>query len=141
MGYTLENIRNNVMTKITDYNLLNLEETELNEYIVALLIPSIAMCEFDITYDEISKELVSDNKISALEFEAICLYIVYQWISNKVSTITNFETRMGSTDYKTFSNANNLNALVSAKQDAYSMASYYANKSNNKRVIAKMVKK
>lgn len=141
MEYTLENIRNNVMTKITDYNLLNLDISELDEYIVALLIPSIAMCEFDITYDEISKELISDNEISPLEFEAICLYIVYQWVSNKVSTITNFESRLGSTDYKTFSNANNLNALVAAKKDAYTMASYYANKCNNKRVMAKMVKK
>lgn len=122
-----ELIKNSFFSKVKDYNLFQLTEDELDEFIKQNLKTSLILCEFnDVEFDDVMDRF--NRKLEGQEIMAITNYMVYNWIIPRVNSVELFEYSLSSNDYKIFSKANHLDAMKKIKDDSYNTARYYANK-------------
>lgn len=142
MATTYEDIRDDFMSSIVDYDFLKLTDGELQEVITQNMQTALRLCEFeDITYDDMME--VFNRDLNNLERIALTNYMIYNWIVPKVNNITAFQYRLSSNDYKRYSESKMLSELIKAKNDAYKTASYYVNKCANKKLtknLGKLIK-
>lgn len=131
MNTAFENVFDNFLSKIRDYDFVKLTQDELNEELIQKLKSAFPKCEFEnvelnLLMEEFTREL------SSLEIEALSYWLVYEWVTPMVNNVELFKYKLASSDYKKFSEANHLKQMLNIRDSAYSDASYYSNKVNIK---------
>lgn len=116
------------LSKITDYDILQLDEEELNIELKMLLKKALAkfvnIKEVSIDYDfeQFSREL------SGLEMDIISSYMVSEWISPKINNISLLRQSLSSKDFQMYSQANHLSTLMELKSKCDKEVQYWASR-------------
>lgn len=112
MATSFDNVIDMALTVIQDYKLNNLykDDQESFEAITnAFLIkglPEFTNCKTPLNYDIQSHEFLND--LSLLEISILADLWVYQWFQWHLQNVTQFEGKMTPSDFKHFSEAENL---------------------------------
>lgn len=131
MNTTFEEVFEYFLSKIREYDYMNLSQEELMSELTQKLKSAFAKAEFknvelDLLTDEFTRAL------STLEIEALSYWLVYEWINPRVNNVELFQYRLTSKDYERFSEANQLKELMDIRAESYNQARYYSNKVKNK---------
>lgn len=116
------------LSKITDYDILKLDEDELNQEFKMLLKKALArfvyIKDVSVNYDfeQFSREL------TGLEIDIISSYMVSAWISPKINSITLLRQSLSSKDFSMHSQANHLKELIELKDSTEKEAQYWASR-------------
>lgn len=116
------------LSKITDYDILQLSEEELNIELKILLKKALArfvnIKEVSVDYDfeQFSREL------SGLEVDIISSYMVCAWILPKINNISLLRQSLSSKDFQLYSQANHLSTLMELKDRLDKEAQYWASR-------------
>lgn len=116
------------LSKITDYDILKLDEDELNQEFKMLLKKALARFIYikdvsvDYNFEQFSREL------TGLEIDIISSYMVSAWISPKINSITLLRQSLSSKDFTMHSQANHLKELIELKDSAEKEAQYWASR-------------
>lgn len=112
-----EEIYDLFLSQITDYNLVKLEDDELDEELAKLLQKAI----FDFRKAKNLKADFDDEtfnrELSNLEKSIIINFMVYEWIKPQVFNIEVLRQRLSQTDFKIYSQANHLMELRALKEE------------------------
>ena len=132
MPTTFEEIYNQFMSKIIDYDFISLTIEEKKILMDAKLRSALAKfggkkhnVEADYVLQDFNREL------DDLEIEAIAYWLVYEWITPKVNNVEMFEHRLNTREFQGFSEANHLKEMQQIKKDAEGEAFYWSGKINN----------
>ena len=116
------------LSKITDYDILKLDEDELNQEFKMLLKKALARFVYikdvsvDYDFEQFSRELTE------LEIDIISSYMVSAWISPKINSITLLRQSLSSKDFSMYSQANHLKELMELKDSTEKDAQYWASR-------------
>lgn len=133
-------IKDRSLTLITDYDLLNLTNEELDEYLYKNMEMALDLCDFkELNYNTITKAF--DREMSGYEKMGLVFMVVYLWAEAKSRNVLNYKKALSSNDFKRFAEHNELSGLLSAKNDAYSQASYYVNRAKDNRTIKELTER
>jgi hypothetical protein len=128
-------------SKITTYNqYIDLSEEDLNEELKMLLRTSLSKF---IEADNIIADMDMDSfnrKLTDLEMNIISMGMVLSWITQKVNSVEQFDTVLGSKDYTIFSQANHLKELMEAQRNAESDFHYWIKRYSLQKVLKRGLK-
>lgn len=116
------------LSKITDYDILKLDEDELNQEFKMLLKKALARFVYikdvsvDYDFEQFSREL------TGLEMDIISSYMVSAWISPKINSITLLRQSLSSKDFSMHSQANHLKELIELKDSTEKEAQYWTSR-------------
>lgn len=116
------------LSKITDYDILKLDEDELNQEFKMLLKKALARFVYikdvsvDYDFEQFSREL------TGLEMDIISSYMVSAWISPKINSITLLHQSLSSKDFSMHSQANHLKELIELKDSTEKEAQYWTSR-------------
>lgn len=103
------------LNKISDYDLLkNLENSEINKLCNMYLRSSIAhfiKCKKDLSKRDDNQQMFLIS-LDELEIEIISSLMVIEWLKPYINNRLNLSSFLGDSDFKTYSQANQLNSLV-----------------------------
>lgn len=100
------------INKINDYQLLSMEETDIEDICCLYLksaVTKFKKCKTKLTRDD--NAMVFLHTLSDEEKEILANLLMIEWLTPKIQNITNLKQYMGDTDFKFFSQANHLDAL------------------------------
>jgi hypothetical protein len=111
------------MIQINDYNLITLykqdvlnDTTELNTYLMGFMLLSIP--EFDICSQDLSLRndttMIFDETLTDSNIQVLSKLMVKYWLGKEVRDLLSMRLHVQDVDFKTFAEANNLNAKQSA---------------------------
>lgn len=113
MGTSFDDVIDMGLITIQDYkldNLLNINNgTAFQTFCDGLLIrslPTFYQCVTDLSYDATSRTFT--NILSSLEISILADIFVYTWFERVVNNITQIENKMSPSDFKHYSEAENL---------------------------------
>lgn len=112
MGTSFDEVIDLGLMTIQDYkidNLLNTNSTAFETFCDGLLIkslPNFYQCVTDLSYDTTSRSF--NNDLSSLEISILADLFVYSWFERIVNNLTQMENKMSPSDFKHYSEAENL---------------------------------
>lgn len=119
------------INKITDHNLIQLEEDKVEEICCMYLksaITKFKKCKTDLSKRDDSAKVFL-NTLRDAEQEILANLLIVEWLTPKIQNTTNLKQYMGDTDFKFFSQANHLDALnrirTTAKEEADGLIQEY----------------
>lgn len=111
---TFQEIYNVFLSKITDRDLISMEETFRNDIMEGYLNSAIAQfshCQKDL--DDIDDALKQfNNELDRLEKEILSRYMVIEWSNGYIQSEEFLKQKLGNRDYTNFSPANHLDKLI-----------------------------
>ena len=128
MNTPFENVYSVFLSKITDYEILKLEEEEINEELEMILrkafsrFVTIKKCKLDKDLKEFTRELTD------LEINIIATFMLSEWLRPKIYSITLLKQSLSSKDFSMYSQANHLKELMDLKAITDKDAHYWMNR-------------
>lgn len=132
MSTTYEEVYEHFLSSISDYNLANFTDEQLDEQMEKYLInslPKFTYCKKDLNNrDEIMKQF---NETLTLEERSILGHImVLQWLKPQIYNIELLRENFSTREFQLLSSSNKLDKLLKLKQDTLrdlddAMAMYY----------------
>lgn len=130
MNTPFEEVFDVFLSKITDYEILKLEEEEINEELEMVLrkafsrFVTIKKCRLDKELKEFTRELTD------LEINIIATFMLSEWLKPKIYAISLLKQSLSSKDYSMYSQANHLKELIDLKTVTDKDAHYWMNRYN-----------
>jgi hypothetical protein len=107
------------LNKISDYDFLNLEESEVNSIMYNYLRSAIvwfSSCRQDLSdRDDTLKQFNID--LTDEEIEILSTLMIPEWLKPRINTTENIKQHMSTKDFQMFSQANHLKELKDLKKD------------------------
>lgn len=132
MNIPLQDVYDFFLSKITTYEFLDLNEEEIKLEQKMLFRKAYSKCITLKKYIKIDYELeqmiYSKEDNEDLVIDIISSFMVVEWIKPRINNIELYGQRLNSKDYSTYSQANHLKELISAKNDVNSEAHYWMNR-------------
>ena len=132
MPTTFEEIYNQFLSKIIDYDYLTLTKEE--KIILMSTRLKSALAKFRAKKRNIEADYVLhefNRELDDLEIEAIALWLIYEWITPKINNVEMFEHRLNTKEFQGFSEANHLKEMQQIRKDAEGEAFYWGNQIKN----------
>ena len=132
MPTTFEEIYNQFLSKIIDYDYLTLTKEE--KIILMSTRLKSALAKFKAKKRNIEADYVLyefNRELDDLEIEAIALWLIYEWITPKINNVEMFEHRLNTKEFQGFSEANHLKEMQQIRKDAEGEAFYWGNQIKN----------
>lgn len=132
MPTTFEEIYNQFMSKIIDYDFLSLttdEKTILMDVRLRSALAKFGAKKREIEADYILQEF--NRELEDLEIETVAYWLVYEWITPKINNVEMFEHRLNTKEFQGFSEANHLKEMQQIRKDAEAEAFYWRNQIKN----------
>lgn len=107
------------LSKVSDYDLVELDDDSLNSLLKTYLLSSVSKfvsCKQDLS-DRDDDALVFNITLTDLEKEILATYMVYQWIYPKVFNIILVKQIFSTKDFNIYSQANHLKELLKMKSN------------------------
>ncbi len=118
MSTPYQDIYNRFFYKITDYQLADMDEQELNNLLKGYLMSAITdfdICEKDLTnYDNDYEEFA--ETLSDLEKEILATLLVKQWLQPIIYSINLLQQRLSSRDWRIYSQAAHVKEVLELKK-------------------------
>lgn len=120
MGTLFEQVYDRALIIIEDYKLNALANNDYEAFLLHLQgilersIPYFVPCNTDLSYSEIvdpvdgETKMAFDNELSTQEINILSSIMVYNWFSNKVNDVTQFQGHLNNKEFKAHSEASNL---------------------------------
>lgn len=113
MATPFEDVFSSFLMKVSDYELLDLDEETTEKVLVNLLTLAVArfnqVCVKDLTNTQSGDSFVDD--LSVEEIDILSEIMVENWIKPKIYNLDLFKNRLSTKDFTTFSPANLLNSV------------------------------
>lgn len=128
MNTPFEDVISVFLSKITDYSILELDEEDLNEEFRMILFKAfsrfvtIKKCKLDKYLGEFTRELTD------LEINIISSFMVSEWLTPKIYSITLLKPSLSSKEFTTYSQANHLKELIEIKTKIDKESHYWMNR-------------
>ncbi|MEO2601047.1 hypothetical protein [Clostridium butyricum] len=130
MPTTFEDVYNQFLSKIIDYDFLTISEEDYDFIMNARLKSALAKYN---PRDKKHKNYISanydlkqfDRELDELEIECLAYWLVYEWITPKVNNVEMFEHRLNTKEFQGFSEANHLKEMQAIKTEARTEAFYW----------------
>ena len=132
MPTTFEEVYNQFLSKIIDYDYLTLTKEE--KIILMSTRLKSALAKFRAKKRNIEADYVLhefNRELDDLEIEAIALWLIYEWITPKINNVEMFEHRLNTKEFQGFSEANHLKEMQQIRKDAEGEAFYWGNQIKN----------
>ena len=132
MPTTFEEIYNQFLSKIIDYDYLTLTKEE--KIILMSTRLKSALAKFRAKKRNIEADYVLhefNRELDDLEIEAIALWLIYEWITPKINNVEMFEHRLNTKEFQGFSEANHLKEMQQIRKNAEGEAFYWGNQIKN----------
>ncbi len=106
------------LSKIRDYEILNLEQEDITEVLHEYLVSAIThfnICKQDISSS--NRTNISFNvTLTDQEIEILAILMLYQWLNTKVYTTELLKQHLSSRDYRTYSQAAFLKEMLDLRR-------------------------
>lgn len=113
MATPFEDVFSSFLMKVSDDELLDLDEETMKKVLVNLLTLAVArfnqVCVKDLTNTQSGDSFVDD--LSVEEIDILSEIMVENWMKPKIYNLNLFKNRLSTKDYTTFSPANLLNSV------------------------------
>jgi hypothetical protein len=131
MSTSYDLIYDRFLSKITDYELSSLANTDLENSLLRFLrnaIPKFKYCTKDLS-DRDDTNQVFNVDLTEREQEILALLMLVEWINPNILRLENIRQNIGSKDFQIYSGANHLEKLSALKsqlqKDAETEMTYY----------------
>lgn len=124
MATTYDNVYDRFLSKITDYELAALIDTDLENQLLKYLksaITDFKYCTKDLT-DRNDSSQTFNIDLTETEQEILAKFMLVHWINPNILRLENIRDHVGSKDFSVFSPGNFLDKLKSLKTDLYNEA-------------------
>lgn len=115
LATTYEDIYSRVLPKFTNYNILNMEDSEVRDMLqdyLMIAIPKFHVCRKDL-YDKDDYAETFNVELSEMEMDILTNYMCIAYIDAEyINTPLMLKSALNSRDFNTFSPANHLDKLL-----------------------------
>ncbi len=120
MATPYEDIFGVFIGKISDYNLGNLDQADLEEILIQFLRSAIVRfenCKQDLSDRNDALQQFTDD-LTEQEIEILACYMIVQWLSPLINSIELLKQSLSSRDYRIYSQANHLKEMRELRDDS-----------------------
>lgn len=137
----LSEVYDSFLQKITDFDILKLEEEDFLNECFQLLKSSVA--RFTVSDDIYIAEQSSEfNRVlTSLEIDILSLGMVLAWVEPKINNIALYKMKLSSKDYKSFSQANHIKEMREIKSQAQKDFLYWSTIYSSKKALERLNKR
>lgn len=137
----LSEVYNSFLQKITDFDILKLDEEDFFYECFQLLKSSVA--RFTVSNDICIVEQSSEfNRVlTSLEIDILSLGMVLAWVEPKINNIALYKMKLSSKDYKSFSQANHIKEMREIKSQAQKDFLYWSTIYSSKKALERLNKR
>lgn len=137
----LSEVYDSFLQKITDFDILKLEEEDFLNECFQLLKSSVARFAVsdDIYIVEQSSEF--NRVLTSLEIDILSLGMVLAWVEPKINNIALYKMKLSSKDYKSFSQANHIKEMREIKAQAQKDFLYWSTIYSSKKALERLNKR
>ena len=107
------------LTKITDYEMAELLEDEIETQLLKYLRSAISDFKYaaKILSDRDDVQLIFNNTLSDLEEEILAKFMIIHWLTPQILRLENVRNELGNKDFKLYSPANFLDKITKMKAE------------------------
>lgn len=119
MSTSYDAIYDRFLTKITDYEMAELLEDEIETQLLKYLRSAISDFKYavKILSDRDDLHLIFNNTLSDLEEEILAKFMIIHWLTPQILRLENVRNELGNKDFKLYSPANFLDKITKMKAE------------------------
>lgn len=119
MSTSYDVIYDRFLTKITDYEMADLLEDEIETQLLKYLRSAISDFKYavKILSERDDLQLIFNNTLSDLEEEILAKFMIIHWLTPQILRLENVRNELGNKDFKLYSPANFLDKITKMKAE------------------------
>lgn len=137
----LNEVYDSFLQKITDFDILKLDEEDFLNECLQLLKSSVARFTVGEDIYIVESESKFNRILTPLEVDILSLGMVLAWVEPKINNITLYKMKLSSKDYKSFSQANHIKEMREIKSQVQKDFLYWSTIYSSKRTLERLNKR